>query len=1238
MKIPLRKTDFFVFVLFAFTGIVSAQTQYTITGSVNSSTLSCSAFTDKTIIYIGDGVNPSKLIMNANLNLNTCGLGAIQFIIRNNSVLEYPSATNNDLSLPAESSIIIEAGSPGGNIVTVGDCSNSDLIKIGGASVASCQGAGQLLTFDEVVANGGYNVIRATPSPASVCGSGSFIISASVTPTPTASTTYKWYATASGESPFLTTTSSTSPYSTTYSPSISATTTYYIEATTDTFTTPRRAVTLTVNNLPTISGALSVCAGSTSTLSGSGTADATTPWTSAAPTVATISSTGVVSGISEGTSVITYKDSNGCIKNATITVVALPNNITNGFFATTICAGGSPQLTFDAEDSSFSTPYSITYKNDVTLVQYTVSIPTAAAYSFTPGDNPTSNANYTLVSISNASCTRTTNFGDSGATQIIRPVPTATISGTKAVCEGAAFPNITISNPQTVNITVTYTINGGANTTVDVNNGSSVNFSVSTATAGIFAYNLVSVVYRSTPTCSNTLSGNATVTVNPNLPAGVSIVASPSGAICSGTSVTFTASPTNGGTIPTYQWKINGTNVGINSPTYTSSTLANADLVTCAMTSNANPCLVGSPVTSSGITMAVNSRPEAPSIITITPPNCILSTGSVNLGNLPAGVWTLNPGNISGNTNSIIVSGLTSGTTYNFVVTNSSGCTSLASSDVVMPSPATSTWNGTSWSPSAPTINNAIVFAGDYSVAADLSGCSCQVNSGNVVIESTHTLTITNAVNVVSPGTLTFENGASLVQTANIVNTGDITYKRETTPISKFDYTYWSSPVSPQSLYNVSPNTSSDKFFSFDALADDWQQEDPSAIMDKGIGYIIRGPQNYDAPMPPNPYRASFVGVPNNGNLSISSISSIEASYLLGNPYPSALDADSFLRANSGVLEGTLYFWTHNTSIQLATNITNGTAGSGVYAYTSDDYASYNLTGGTATKIAAAGTNSNIPSGKIASGQAFFATTKAAGSVVFNNGMRVGVGGTKLDNSQFFKNSSNAKAVSLIEKSRLWLDLYNEEGAFKQTLVGYVSGASNDYDSNYDGETFDGNEFVDFYSIMQDKNLVIQGRALPFEETDEVPLGYKTNIEGDFSIAISQTDGLFETQNVFVEDKLLNVVHDLKIAPYNFATAKGIFNDRFVIRYTNKTLGIGDFDLLENGVSVSNKNKEIKINSSDEMMEKILIYDVLGRQIYGKAKVNDKELRIRNLLSSQQLLLVKIVLQNGQTVTKKMIY
>ena len=96
--------------------------------------------------------------------------------------------------------------------------------------------------------------------------------------------------------------------------------------------------------------------------------------------------------------------------------------------------------------------------------------------------------------------------------------------------------------------------------------------------------------------------------------------------------------------------------------------------------------------------------------------------------------------------------------------------------------------------------------------------------------------------------------------------------------------------------------------------------------------------------------------------------------------------------------------------------------------------------------------------------------------------------------------------------------------------------------------------------------------------------------------------------------------------------------DRFVLRYTNKSLANNNFDSLENKVLVSKKYKKIQINSFDETIDKVTIYDLLGKQIYQKEKVNSNELSIADLASSHQPLIVKTVLQNGRSVTDKIIY
>lgn len=141
------------------------------------------------------------------------------------------------------------------------------------------------------------------------------------------------------------------------------------------------------------------------------------------------------------------------------------------------------------------------------------------------------------------------------------------------------------------------------------------------------------------------------ITVNPIVPASVSITAS-STDICAGTNVSFTATPVNGGTTPTYQWKVNGADVGSNSGTFSSSTLSNGQVVSVVMTSNA-PCVINSPATSEGITMTVNPvLPVSVSIAANTPTTICAGTSvtftatPTNGGTTPTYQWLLNGANI----------------------------------------------------------------------------------------------------------------------------------------------------------------------------------------------------------------------------------------------------------------------------------------------------------------------------------------------------------------------------------------------------------------------------------------------------------------------------------------------------------------------------------------------------------------------------------------------------------------
>ena len=642
---------------------------------------------------------------------------------------------------------------------------------------------------------------------------------------------------------------------------------------------------------------------------------------------------------------------------------------------------------------------------------------------------------------------------------------------------------------------------------------------------------------------------------------------------------------------------------------------------------------VGCSVSSVISVSATNQSPSTPLIGTITNISCAVNTGSIELTGLPSGNWTINQTGTAassyiGTTSDRTITGLASGT-YTFTVTNADGCSSIATSPISIINQSSTEWNGTSWSNGSPdATKNAIILSvtPNSPFTANITACALTINPSVIAtVPSGITLTIINAVT--TNGQLIFENNSSLVQdpatTVNI-NTGNIIYKRTSAAMKNFDFSYWSSLVSGQTLFNLSPNTLSDKYFSYTGTA--WKQEVASTTaMKPGIGYIIRTPKagrwgNGENVVFPYSQPVQFVGVPNNGDISGQTVVSGNF-YLIGNPYPSALNANEFLFNNTnnhGILNGTIYFWTHNTAIQQSGSKS---------IYLSDDYASLNGTGGVVAR-----SGGQRPSGLIAAGQSFFGSAKASGTIQFKNNMRVAG-----NNTQFFKPAATSKTEAS-ERHRLWLNMTNSGGAFKQMLIGYVTGATNDFEGDFDGVSFDGNSFIDFYSVNNTKKLTIQGRALPFEESDNVIVGYRSTIAGDFTISIDEADGLLTSQKVYLEDKQTNTIHDLTAQDYTFTTAKGTFNDRFVVKYTNKTLGTGDFETVNDGVEVVTKNKIITINSEKQNINKVLVYDITGKQLYQKDKVADVSLMIQNLRSAEQVLVIKVVLENEAVVTRKIIF
>lgn len=250
---------------------------------------------------------------------------------------------------------------------------------------------------------------------------------------------------------------------------------------------------------------------------------------------------------------------------------------------------------------------------------------------------------------------------------------------------------------------------------------------------------------------------------------------------------------------------------------------------------------------------------------------------------------------------------------------------------------------------------------------------------------------------------------------------------------------------------------------------------------------------------------------------------------LVGNPYPSGLNADDFMSANSGVIDGTVYFWDE--------------LGDSGFDNEGADYAAYNTSGG---GITGSGSGSVIPDQYISCGQAFYVhrthTDVAGSNISFSNSMR------EAENSFFFKKEKQNPEVPKVK-----LNVINSHNMYNEIVVMLLDDAmDNTMNPKYDGFKPEGNADLSFYSIKNENALLFQGiHTVQENEIKSVPLGIHAGIAGKYIFSANLIEYIPDSVGVYLEDKVLDEIIDLrKQANYSVTINEtGRFNDRFVLHF-----------------------------------------------------------------------------------------
>ena len=548
------------------------------------------------------------------------------------------------------------------------------------------------------------------------------------------------------------------------------------------------------------------------------------------------------------------------------------------------------------------------------------------------------------------------------------------------------------------------------------------------------------------------------------------------------------------------------------------------------------------------------------------------------------------------------------------------------------------TWT-TSWDNLVPDRTRDVEIAGTYNASSGSMTVCNLVVTGTLTMDAGTTNYVDVNRDLTVSGSFIIGDTESLIfgvdnNNEGAVITGVVTKKETTTSLANInDFTYWASPVQGASISSVFAANDPARIFEWNQAAQNTipgggtettgEWEPASGTMAKARGYITEGPT---AGAYPTQQTVSFTGKPWNGVQIISAgfinDGNDENDYnLVGNLYPSAIDADKFIVENN-TLFGTLWFWTHNTALDNSQPVDD--------KYTTADYAAYNLSGGTAATSGGA-----APTKNIGSAQGFMIRAKELGAgAVFKNNMRL-----KDQNNQFFRGSDSKKSTTK-EKDRIWLDMKSNQGAFNQILVGFFDKATDGFDSGYDGiKNSEG--YLSLYSNVAHLNgylkCGIQGLS-SFNVDKKVALGFDTfiNEAQTYTIGISKIEGALTENDVYLVDNELNITHDLKLADYEFTMDKeGEYPNRFNLQFVKSALGVEDFK-LNNDFVVLNEDNALRIKSSTAISS-IQVFDVMGRLLID-SKPNQSEFVIDNAnIKKGTVLILNATFENGSKVSKKAI-
>jgi hypothetical protein len=434
---------------------------------------------------------------------------------------------------------------------------------------------------------------------------------------------------------------------------------------------------------------------------------------------------------------------------------------------------------------------------------------------------------------------------------------------------------------------------------------------------------------------------------------------------------------------------------------------------------------------------------------------------------------------------------------------------------------------------------------------------------------------------------------------------------------------------------NTSPITIADYWIYSYGSSGNWFQLRKDGTLLPSEGFTFKGPgieQNY-----------TFEGTPNDGLIKTTTVSS-NTSYLVGNPYPSAINSKKFLEDNSGSITGTLYFWEQHPGLTEENDLGHGSSN---YV---GGYATRNLSMGIAApNNGDANIIFKVPGKYIAVAQGFFITgSNTGGEVVFNNSQREYR--YEGDDSFFFRDGENNEVSETYQDPvlKIGLDFTNSDNQHlhRQIGVSFNKDRSFSFDLGYDSPLYEpfendvqyrAEETKMFWKFEEDDTKYVIAGIQEFSTDIEIPLGFSLEYDGEIVVKLDEQQNL--EQDVYLKDEVTGATYKLSDNEQGvvITITAGSHLDKYSIVFVESSLSIDDDILLENqlGVYVDNTANELVIkNYANLDIKKLGLYNILGQSIKTWNNLGaEQEYRMETKIPAG-IYIVRVTLEEGQIVKK----